>query len=64
MIKKLFNSEYVINEIVNGYRLCRKITLFGLSFNETLDLCQDKKSLDESLNLFGIAPSECKNYPN
>lgn len=63
MIKKLFNSEYVINEIVNGYKLCKKYTFFGISFLDTLDVCYDIKSLDETLRLFDIAPSECKNYP-
>lgn len=63
MIKKLFNSEFFIGRSDSGYRLCRKITFFGLHINETLDLCRDKKSLDESLKILGITPSECTNYP-
>lgn len=63
MFRKLFNSEYVIKKVVNGYKICKKFTFFGISFHDTLDMCYDKKSLDESLRLFGIVPNECKNYP-
>ena len=68
-MKKLFNSEYVIEEVIIndelniGYKLCKKFTFFGVSFCETLDLCYSNASLDESLELFGINSKECKNYP-
>jgi len=62
-MRNLFNCKYVINNVVNGYKLRRKITFFGLTFHETLDICSNKKILDESLKILGIDSCKCKNYP-
>ena len=46
-----------------GYELCKGYVILGIPSYQRIDLCHNKKSLDETLDIFGIDPYDCKNYP-
>jgi hypothetical protein len=46
-----------------GYELCQGYVILGIPGYQRLDLCHDKNSLDETLEILGVDPYDCKNYP-
>ena len=73
-IKKIFNLNtgmfvnqrlYTYNGKPHiGFELCQGFVLFGIPGYDRLYICHDKETLDETLEVFDIKPSECGNYPN